>query len=130
MTFATRRDQLGGRWPFAAIVVIFALSVLVLSSLQGVPFVSQYGGFLIGASWGALSAPRWARLGLPGWLRTIGPMVLLALLFTCVMLTPRTPVRPMLASALFALLHLPLIILKDKPEQQQHRSVDNTGATI
>ena len=119
MGFGPYRDRLAARWPFAGFVVIVGLLMLASWTL-----LLKLGSFwrtasfvVVGVCWAEAMKARLVRLGLLRWHWAIAALILFVPI-TCLFLIPSFSVRPTLVAALFVLLHVPLIVLKDKPHEQ------------
>jgi hypothetical protein len=113
------QGRLAQRWPFVVLVVIFASLMLALETRH--PRVSLFWlsafRYLSGACWAVALRARLARLGLPHSSWVLIPLMLFVLL-ACIRLPQLFSLKPLFGAGLFVLLHLPLVILKNRPPER------------
>ena len=108
------RQPFARRWPFLGLAVAVAGVWLLLLTLQ-IPAVLRITcGYAVALCWYPVSRARMLKVGLPRWsFRVIEPLILLVLL-AFLFLVRSSPAWPLFLSGLFVLLHIPLVVLKEK----------------
>jgi hypothetical protein len=105
---------LTNRWAFAGLVVILAFLLALKSSIPGTAAIGiSLLRYAIGAFWAVGLRFRLSRVGLPHTPWVLILSMLFALLL-CVRLPQLLSLEPAYGAGLFLMLHLPLIILRDK----------------